>query len=81
MINYFLGYILGILTVLVFLILDIYNNTRGLRRKDLATQIEERIKPRKGTIFPPEGEEEIAREKIIEQNEKKGIDTKLEEIE
>ena len=80
MIEYFLGFIIGILSVLIFLILDIYWQTRGLKRVDLVHQIEEKIKPRKGAILEAPTDEEAAREEIIKKNEKLGLDTKIEDL-
>lgn len=80
MLLYFIGFIIGILAVLTFLVLDIYFNTRGLRRKDLVRTIEDKLTPKKGFVIDGLSEADEAREELINKNEEQGKGTPYDDM-
>jgi hypothetical protein len=71
-----IGFILGILSCTFLLILDIWGHLETKRRK----RLQDLIRPNKGEVLMPKSQQERSVLKIIEENEKKGRDTLIEEI-
>ncbi len=78
---YLLGIITGIvLAGLVFTILAFFRAGIEKRIKIIENQLGSAGPKPKGYIFEPDEDVEIARQELLRENNKKGVDTKLEDL-
>lgn len=79
--NFILGYIAGIVTAaLVFVILAYFRSTVERVAKIVDTKIQMIAPKPRGAIFLPEDESEVVRKQRIADNNKKGVDTPIDEL-
>lgn len=74
-----MGIIIGLLIAILLFVIEIYLNSKKGIISFLAKPIASKLKP-KGSIIMPIEEIEKDRQAIIDENNKKGIDTKLEDL-
>jgi hypothetical protein len=71
-----IGFTLGVLFCTFLLILDIWGHLETKRRK----RLQDLLRPNKGEVLMPKSQSEKNIDKIISENEKKGLDTPIEDI-
>ena len=80
MIEFGLGVIIGILLTFVSVAFSLANNER-IESTVLGTKKFLQIPQKKAEFFSPMNIEEEAVEEVIKENEKRGLDTRMEELE
>jgi uncharacterized membrane protein YqiK len=74
-----LGIIIGILLCIFVIVVQIWLDSRQIGVKRLETIIKQQIRPT-AQILKPRSQKELDINKIISENDRKGVDTRLEDL-
>ena len=75
-----IGIVIGVMLAFVFILIAFANSERVVSTLRKVGKVVE-VPPKKAVFFSPMDAEEEAVEEIIKENEKKGLDTRLEDLE